>query len=127
MKETEKNPKDKRTNLINAFGNATKNTVNNIGNATKNAAISVTESIKESSEQISKQLDQMKYDNDKKHLCPIYKDEINSPDFRLPAMVRIVDEDKRRYNKACEGSIGFQTGNKDTKLLSIYREFSDLL
>ena len=44
----------------------------------------------------------------------------------MPALVNVVDYDKRKENKACEGAVGFYTG-KDVKVLNIYREFVDLL
>ena len=118
--------KEKFIGFANAIGNATKSTVNTIGTATKNAAVTVAENVKESSEQLGKQIDQMKYDNDKKRLCPIFENEINSPDFRLPYLIRIVNDDKRRTNIACEGAIGFYTG-KDIKLFNIFREFVPML
>lgn len=68
----------------------------------------------------------MKYDSDKKRLCPIYKEEITAPDFSLPTLVHVVDYDKRKEVKACEGAVGFLTG-KDVKILNIYREFVELL
>ena len=124
--EIKKFSKDKLLNIANSVGNATKNTANSIGEATKNAAISVAENVKDGSKVFSERLDQMKYDNDKKRLCPIYKEEILSQDFILPTLVNVVDYDKRKENKACKGAVGFLTG-KDIKILNIYREFADLL
>lgn len=114
--------KEKLFNLA----NATKNSVANFGEATKNAAISVAENIKESSEQFGDKMDKRKLENDKKRLCPIYKDDILSSDFVIPTLIRVVDYDKRMENKACEGAVGFYSG-KDVKMLNIYREFIDLI
>ncbi len=124
--EFKKISKEKLLNIANTVGNATKSTVSNIGEATKNAAITVAENVKEGSEQLNERLDQMKYDNDKKRLCPIYKEELLAPDFVLPALIHIVDYDKRKENKACEGAVGFLTG-KEAKILNVYREFVNLL
>ena len=124
--EIKKFSKDKLLNIANSVGHATKSTVANIGEATKSAAITVAENVKVGSEQLGDKLDQMKYDSDKKRLCPIYKEEILATDFVLPVLLSIVDYDKRRENKACEGAVGFWTG-KDIKVLNIYREFVDLL
>lgn len=124
--EIKKLSKEKLLNIANTVGNATKNTVANIGEATKNVAVAVAENVKDGSEQLGERLEQMKYENDKKRLCPIYKEEILSDSFVLPTLVHIVDYDKRKENKACEGAVGFLTG-KDIKILNIYREFVDLL
>lgn len=118
--------KEKLLNIANDIGAATKNTVANIGEATKNVAVSAMENVKENSEHFSEKLDQMKYDNDKKRLCPIYKEELLAPEFVMPTLINIVGYDKRKENKACEGAVGFLTG-KDTKILNIYHEFVDLL
>lgn len=125
IKENKMDKKFSKENLLN-LANATKNKVANIGEATKNAAVSVAENIKESSDQISDKLDKRKFENDKKKLCPIFKDEITSPEFILPALIHVVDYDKRMENKACVGAVGFYSG-KDIKMLNIYREFVDLL
>lgn len=118
--------KDKLLNIANTVGNATKNTVTNIGEVTKNAAITVAENVREGGEQLGERLDQMKYDSDKKRLSPIYKEDIEAQDFVLPTLVHVVDYDKRKEIKACEGAIGFWTG-KDIKILNIYREYVELL
>lgn len=124
--EMKKFSKEKLLNFANTIGNATKNTASNIGEATKNVAVTVAENVKESSEQLGDRLEQMKYENDKKRLSPIYKEELLSENFVLPHLVHIVNYDKRKENKACEGAVGFLTG-KDVKVLNVYREFVDLL
>lgn len=124
--EIKKFSKEKLKNIANTVGNATKHTVASIGEATKSAAVTVAESVKEGSGQLSERLDQMKYDNDKKRLCPIYREDISASDFVLPTLVHVVDYDKRKENRACEGAVGFLTG-KDIKILNIYREYIDLL
>lgn len=118
--------KEKLFNIANDIGAATKKTVTNIGEATKNAAVSAMENVKENSEHFSEKLDQIKYDNDKRRLCPIYKEELLANDFIMPTLINIVGYDKRKENKACEGAVGFLTG-KETKILNIYHEFIELL
>lgn len=118
--------KEKILNIASKVGNVTKNTVTNIAESTKNVSISVAENVKENSGQISEKLEKMKYDNDKKRLCPIFEEELLSPEFSLPTLVNIIAYDKRKENKACEGAVGFLTG-KDIKILNIYREHVDLL
>ncbi len=105
---------------INDFANA-------VGNATKNAVTTVSDNVKESSEQFGKHIDKVKFENDRKKLCPIFEDELFSEEYQLPPMIRIVDYDKRRDNKACEGAVGFETNTKDMKALNIYVEHVDRL
>ena len=124
--ELKKFSKDKLLDIANTVGNATKTTVMNIGEVTKNTAITFAENVREGGEQLGERLDQMKFDSDKKRFCPIYKEEIMSQDFVLPVLVHVVDYDKRKEIKACEGAVGFLTG-KDIKILNIYREFVELL
>lgn len=126
MNDGKKLSKEKMFDIASAVGNVTKNTVANIGAITKNTAVSVAENVKEGSVNLGKQLDKIKYDNDKKRLCPVYKKDLLVDDFVMPTLVSVVDYDKRKENKACEGAIGFFTG-KDIKILNIYREFVDLL
>lgn len=98
-----------------------------IGSSTKNAISTVSKNVKESSEQINKHISKSIYENDKKRLCPIFAEDINSENFALPPMIRVVSYDKRMENKSCEGAIGFVTRGKDIKVLNVYNQFSDLL
>lgn len=124
--EIKKFSADKLKNLATSIGNATASTAAVIGEATKNAAITVAENIKDSTEQFSKNQDLKKFENDKKRLCPVYKEDLLAEDFILPTLINIVEYDKRMENKACEGAVGFLTG-KDVKILNIYKEFINLL
>ncbi len=112
--------------LASAVGNAAKNTATVLGNATKNAAVTVAENVKEGGEQMKQQHELKKLEIDKERLAPVFESELSADDFCKPAVVCIVDDDKRRYNKACEGSVGFWIG-KDVKVLCVYREFAHLL
>lgn len=126
MKEFKGFSKEKLKTIADTVGNVTKTAVANIGDATRTAAVSVAENVKESSEQFSKQMDQKKFENDLKRLCPIFKEQLVDDGFVLPSMVRVVSYDKRMENKACEGAVGFFTG-KDAKILNVYRDNVDLL
>ena len=109
-----------------SIGTATKNAAVSVGSATKTTAVSVAGNMKESKEKLEERMEQRKYDNDKKRLCPVYEEDLLSEDFTLPFLIHIVAYDKRMKNKACEGAIGFLTG-KDVKMLNVYREFTNLL
>lgn len=112
--------------VANNLGCLTKEKAAKIGNITKKAAITVADNVKEGSEQLGEKLGQLKYENDKRKFCPIYKEDVLDSSFVLPSLIRIVEYDKRKENKACEGAIGFLTG-KEVKILNIYREYIDLL
>lgn len=98
-----------------------------VSTATKNAVNSVSTTVKDSSEQISEQIDKARFESDRKKLCPVFEEDILSPDFQLPVMIRLVDYDKRMENKACEGAVGFETNTKTVRILNIYTEYSHLL
>lgn len=118
--------KQKILEAANNLGSLTKEKAAKIGNITKKAAITVADNVKEGSEQLGEKLGQLKYENDKRKFCPIYKEDVLDSSFVLPSLIRIVEYDKRKENKACEGAIGFLTG-KEVKILNIYCEFIDLL
>lgn len=126
MSEEKKITKKNLLDLASAVGNAAKNTATVFGTATKNVAVTVAENVKESSEQIKQQHELKKLESDKERLAPIFEHELTGVDFCMPTVVCIVDDDKRRYNKACEGAVGFWLG-KDIKVLCIYHEFAHLL
>ena len=124
--EIKKFSKESLKNVASKIGSATASVASSIGEATKNAAVTVTENIKEGTAQFAKQQDLKKFENDKKKLCPIYKEELLAEDFILPTLINIVEYDKRMENKACEGAVGFLTG-KDIKVLNVYKEHVSLL
>lgn len=95
---------------------------NDIGKATKDAMTVVSENVKDGSEQISQQIDKAIFDKDKKKLCPFFKENLLADGFVIPPMIRLVNYDKRKENRACEGSIGFIVNTKDLNKY-IYRIF----
>ena len=104
-----------------------KEIANSVGNATKDAVTYVSDNVKEGSAQLTDYLDKTKYENDKKRLCPFYKENFEAENFALPQMIRLVDQDERRTNKACEGAVGFETNTKDMNVLNIYVENAPML
>lgn len=103
------------------------NIVSDLGNTIENVVGSFLGGIKESSEHIADFIDKTKSEIDKKRLCPFYEENLHSPDFAMPKIIRFVDADERRTNKACEGAIGFETKTNDKKALNIYIENADML
>lgn len=118
---------DKTKDFASVLSDKTKVAASSVADATKTAFTNVSESIKENNQQISEQIDKAIYEKDKKRLCPFFEEDLRNENFSMPAMIRIVDYDKRRDNKACQGAIGFETNTKDMKVLNIYSEFVPML
>lgn len=114
--------KGKLFDAAKAFGSAARSTADSIGKASKTAAASLATSVKEGSEQLSEMVEKKKYEDDLKKYAPIFVDQLTSPEFVLPNLIRIVGEDVRRNVKACAGAIGFYTKSKHIKILNIYKE-----
>ena len=68
--------KQKILEAANNLGSLTKEKAAKIGNITKKAAITVADNVKEGSEQLGEKLGQLKYENDKRKFCPIYKEDV---------------------------------------------------
>lgn len=104
-----------------------KEIANAVGSATKDAVSTVSVNVKDSSEQFANYIDRTKYENDRKRLCPFFEENLQSAEFSMPQMIRLVDQDERRSNKACEGAIGFETNTKEMKVLNMYIENESML
>ncbi len=57
-----------------------------------------------------------------KKLNPLFPNDYNSSDFKLPNIVRIVDDAVRRDVEVCEGAIGWLTSEKGVEVLHLYDE-----
>lgn len=58
--------------------------------------------------------------------APVFPDEFWSPDYDLPNMVIIEDEDKRKGIDVCEGAIGWLTkASSGMEVLHLYHVFAD--
>ncbi|MBQ4054683.1 MAG: hypothetical protein IJD17_03135 [Clostridia bacterium] len=127
MKDQGKSKKGKLFDIAKSIGEAAKTTADALGTTTKNAAVSIATTVKSNSEQLNVRMEQKRYDNDLKRYCPIYEEDLKNGDLSHSPMIRIVGEDVRRTNKACEGAVGFYTEGKGMKVLNIYKEHTDLL
>lgn len=56
------------------------------------------------------------------HYNPVFPEEYASPDFDMPKMVIIEDEDVRKGIDVCEGSIGWLSTEKGLEVLHLYEE-----
>lgn len=55
-------------------------------------------------------------------LNPLFPEEYNDPDFDLPNMIIVVDEDQRKGIPECAGAIGWITKDADMEVLNLYHE-----
>lgn len=86
-----------------------------IGVAAKNTAIAIRDSAEAKSREI-----------DLKLLQPIFIEDLDSPDFSMPKLIRITEIDKRRAESdVCQGSIGFTSLQKELKIVNIFRDKVD--
>ena len=61
----------------------------------------------------------------KKKYAPVFREEYLAPDYDLPNMIVIEDEDKRKGIDVCEGAIGWLTRANGMEILHLYHEFVD--
>lgn len=59
------------------------------------------------------------------HYNPVFPDEYRDPEFDLPRMVIIADEDERKGIDVCEGACGWLSKHKGLEVLHLYDEFVD--
>lgn len=59
----------------------------------------------------------------KKKYAPVFREEYFEPDYDLPNMIVIEDEDKRKGIDVCEGAIGWLTRVNGMEILHLYHEF----
>ncbi len=57
-----------------------------------------------------------------KKLNPLFPDDYHSAEFKLPNLIRIVDDAVRRGIDVCEGSIGWLSTEKGVEVLHLYDE-----
>lgn len=126
MKEKDNKSKGKFLDIAKSIGTVAKTTADALGTTTKNAAISLAATVKENNEQLNAKMEQRKNENDIRKYRPVYEENIKSPEFVLPSMIRVVGDDVRRTIKACEGAIGYYTEGKGAKVFNIYKEHLNL-
>lgn len=97
-----------------------------VGESVKNTAKSISDSVEEKNVARKEQWELDKLESDLKKYMPLWKKELDSPDFMLPPIIRIVDDDVRRTVPACDGAVGFWTV-KGMRMLNIYREYAECL
>jgi len=58
-----------------------------------------------------------------KKLNPLTRKEYKSKDFKIPNIIKIVDDAVRRDNELCEGAIGWRSQDTGAEILYLYDEF----
>lgn len=77
--------------------------------------------ISDASAQWKEKRDQLRQEADKKALCPIFEDDLDSADFSLSKLIRVAEMDKKHAESiVCQGSIGFISKLKDLRIVNIY-------
>lgn len=86
-----------------------------IGVAAKNTAVAIRDGAEAKSREI-----------DLKLLQPIFCEDLDSPDFSMPKLIRITEIDKRRAeSEVCQGAIGFTSTQKELRVVNIFRDKVD--
>ncbi len=87
---------------------------------------SVKESVKTHSERWREKQDKMKRERELKQLCPIFAEDLDSPEFGLTKLIRIAEMDKKHAeSELCKDSVGFMSVQKDMKIIQIYPDKID--
>ena len=93
----------------------------NVGNAAKNAVDVVRKNAKEGANQLAGKMELARKEAEKKALCPIFAEDLDSQDFHVPKMIRIAEPDKKHENsEVCQGAIGYEIHSKGVCILNIY-------
>jgi len=102
-----------------------KSKVDELGEATKKVLNETSEKASEGKEVIKEQYTKAKNEIDKARLAPVFKEDLLEVNFKQPAILRIVDYDKRLENEVCIGSIGFEEKAKTDNILHFYTSYAE--
>ena len=79
------------------------------------------------SERRAESKEQKRLEAERKALSPIFEEDIEKPDFVLPKLIRVAEIDKKHAeSEICRGSIGYETIQKDLRIVSIYPDKTEL-
>ena len=72
-------------------------------------------------DQWNERKEQQRKESDRKRLCPIFEEDLDSPDFLMTKLIRVCEMDKKHAESdICQGSIGFESVYKDLRVINIY-------
>ena len=121
---------EKKKTIKDGFINFTKNvgeTAKTVGEASKNVVANISDTVVENSTKLGEQINQYIDKQNLKKLAPIFEEDILKSDFVVPAIVQIVNYDKRMENRLCKRAVGFETKINNVKVLTIYSDYTDLI
>lgn len=73
------------------------------------------------SDQWNEKKEQLRQETDKRTLSPIFEEDLDSTNFLMSKLIRIVEMDKKHAESdVCQGSIGFESIHKDLRIVNIY-------
>ncbi|MEE0965812.1 MAG: hypothetical protein U0L85_02030 [Bacilli bacterium] len=101
-----------------------KSKVDELGEATKKVLNETSEKATEGKEVLKEQYSKVKHELDKARLAPVFKEDLLEVNYKQPAVLRIVDYDKRLENEVCFGSIGFEEKAKTDNILHFYTSYA---
>lgn len=119
--------KEKIMNKMGELGEAAKKTIDVTSEKAKQVIDDTSEKAAEGTKYLGEQYEKAKHELDLKLYNPVFEDELQAYDFKLPFIIRIVKYDKRMENEACKGSIGFSDKIKQENILHIYEDFAEQL
>ena len=95
--------------------------MSNIGSTAKKKVAGVMDSAKESESLWNEKRNQQKLEAEKIALRPIFRDDIEKPEFVMPKLIRITEMDKKHaQSEICRGSIGYESTFKDLTVINIF-------
>lgn len=101
----------KETSKMAAFWKKASEVGKSAADGVQKGAVALSEKVKEDS-----------YQHRLKKYNPLFPEEYNSPSFRLPNLIIIVDDEIRRGIDVCEGAIGWRDNKTGTEVLYLYDE-----
>lgn len=87
----------------------------NLGQAAKNTVSVLKENLEEKNRELEKKL-----------LQPVFAEDLDSADFFMSKLIRIIDKDKKRAeSEVCQGAIGYITPQKELKVVNLFTDKVD--
>ena len=84
---------------------------------------SVKAAVKESSDKWAEKQGQLKREKELKALRPLFENDVDTPDFSLPKLIRVAEMDeKHAESEVCQNSIGYIFAEKDLNVMTIYSD-----
>jgi len=83
----------------------------------------VASGIQKGAESLSEQTKKVVHDIKVEKYAPLFKDEFKSKKFKIPNVIKIVDDAVRKDIDVCEGAIGWRETVKGVEVLFLYDEF----